>query len=172
MEILSEGIVLFKHYFLQNEEVIDLADKSPDWRPGTAGSSVNPKLRKTDIHDLDPNTDLHNELLETFVTALNKYAEKYPYAHIKGGEHLRVAKYEKGGFYSTHTDAATSERVISGVLYLNDDYEGGEIYFPSQKIKLKPEAGDLILFPSCFLFPHQSLPITDKSKYAVISWFK
>ena len=138
MEIVSEGIAVFKHYFLQNEEVIKMADDSPNWRPGTAGPEINPKLRITDVHDLDPKTALHNELLETFVSALNEYNKKYPYAKIKGGEHLRISRYLPGGFYSTHVDAQSSERTISGLLYLNEDFEGGELHFPQQKLKIKP----------------------------------
>jgi predicted 2-oxoglutarate/Fe(II)-dependent dioxygenase YbiX len=41
---------------------------------------------------------------------------------------------------------------------LNDDYEGGEfIMFDDYEIKFK--AGDLIIFPSIFLYPHLVKPV-------------
>jgi hypothetical protein len=46
-------------------------------------------------------------------------------------------------------------RDISSVFYYNDDYEGGEIYFPKQDLLIKPEPGMFICFPSKDEFPHQ-----------------
>ena len=40
------------------------------------------------------------------------------------------------------------EIIFSSILYLNDDWEGGEIYFPRLNKIIKPEKGDLIYFPS------------------------
>lgn len=36
--------------------------------------------------------------------------------------------------------------VYSSVLYLNDDYEGGELYFPNFNWSIKPQKGDYIVF--------------------------
>lgn len=37
---------------------------------------------------------------------------------------------------------------ISALIYLNDNYEGGEIIFPEYDFYLKPSPGDLVIFPS------------------------
>lgn len=172
MEIVSPGIVLFRNYFLRNEEVIHMADESPNWRPGTAGGQINPDVRITDIHDLDKSTELHGELLETFVDGINEYVNVYKQLQIKTGEHLRIGRYSVGGHYDVHADSSDGGRQISGILYLNDDFEGGETHFPNQNITIKPEAGMLVLFPSNFVYAHGSNPITDGKKYICISWFK
>ena len=132
MEIIHEGIAVFKNVFLRSEEVIDMAEDSPNWRQGTAGSGVDPKIRITDMHDLDQSTELHAEILETFVTGINEYGEKYSHCKIKGGEHLRIGRYGVGGHYAPHADSAASERTLSGLLYLNNDFKGGELNFPHQ----------------------------------------
>lgn len=170
MEFLSEGIAVFRKVFVRSEEVIDLAENS-SWRQGTAGPKVNPNLRITDIHDLDKDTELHQELLDTFVDGINEYRTKHPTLNITNGEHLRIARYQEGGFYAPHVDTNGAARVLSGVLYLNSDFEGGELKFPSQDITIKPEEGMLVLFPSNFLFIHESTPITEGCKYATIGWF-
>ena len=172
MELVSEGIAVFKNYFLRSEEVIELAEDSGKWREGTAGKGVNPEVRITSIHDLDPTTELHAELLETVIDGVNEYGQKYKTCRISKGEPLRVGRYRSGGFYAQHSDSSGSERVLSAILYLNSDFEGGELKFEHQNVTIKPEEGMLVLFPSSFLFVHESLPIKEGLKYIVVGWLK
>lgn len=51
------------------------------------------------------------------------------------------------------------------VIYLNDDYEGGEIYFPDQGIDFKPKAGTVVFFPSNNMFIHGVKEITNGNRY-------
>lgn len=171
MEILAEGIAIFDDMFLRSEELIELAEES-NWRPGTAGQGVRPEVRITDVHDLDPSTEIHGELLETVVSAINEYGTRYPQLKITGGEGLRVMRYPVGGFYSEHVDANGDNRVMSLIMFLNDDYEGGTLKFPLHDIEIEAKAGRIILFPSNYIFPHKVEPVTDGKKYSVISWFK
>lgn len=171
MEEISPGIVIFRNIFLRSEEVIDIAEESTKWRQGTVGTDINPEVRITDIHDLDDTTELHKELLDSILGGINEYAEKYSTCRIQSGEHLRVGRYTPGGFYAPHSDAVSSERVLSAILYLNSDMEGGELKFKHQDVTIVPEEGMLVLFPSCYLFVHESLPIKEGKKYIVISWF-
>jgi predicted 2-oxoglutarate/Fe(II)-dependent dioxygenase YbiX len=62
---------------------------------------------------------------------------------------------------------------MSAVIYLNDDYEGGELRFPEQDVMIKPEAGSVIVFPSVEPFYHQSMPLKTGTKYMVPAfWIK
>ncbi len=172
MEIIHEGIAVFKNIFLRSEEVIDMAENSPNWRQGTAGKGIDPKVRITDMHDLEQGTELHQELLDAFIESISEYAKKYSHCRIQGGEHLRIGRYGVGGHYSPHADAGSSERTLSGLLYLNNDFTGGDLNFPHQELKITPEEGMLVLFPSNYLFVHESLPLTEGKKYVCVSWFK
>jgi len=59
--------------------------------------------------------------------------------------------------------------ILSCLGVLNDDYEGGEfLMFDDYEIKLKQ--GDLIIFPSNFLYPHKVEPVTKGTRYSYISW--
>lgn len=51
------------------------------------------------------------------------------------------------------------------VIYLNDDYEGGEIYFPDQDIDFKPKAGTVVFFPSNNMFIHGVKEIISGFRY-------
>jgi predicted 2-oxoglutarate/Fe(II)-dependent dioxygenase YbiX len=63
-------------------------------------------------------------------------------------------------------------RVVSAILYLNDDYEGGHLEFPNFGIKIKPQAGMLILFPSNYAYTHAAHPVTKGTKYALVTWIR
>lgn len=110
-----------------------------------------------------------------FAEALIKYLDQLPAfcrPVIAKDEGYQLLKYGRGEKYDIHVDAGAQHlRLVSAVLYVNDDYAGGELQFPLQKKKIKPKAGSVILFPSNYCYPHTSLPITKGTKYSVVTWF-
>jgi len=58
------------------------------------------------------------------------------------------------------------------LVYLNNDYTGGHLEFSNFGIKIKPEPGMLILFPSNFAYSHRSTPITSGIKYSLVTWIR
>lgn len=54
---------------------------------------------------------------------------------------------------------------ISGLFYLNDDYEGGELYFPNQGIQFKPKAGAAYFFPGDMNYIHGVTEIKSGIRY-------
>jgi predicted 2-oxoglutarate/Fe(II)-dependent dioxygenase YbiX len=58
--------------------------------------------------------------------------------------------------------------VLSVLGILNSDYEGGEFVMCGEEIKL--DAGDVIVFPSNFLYPHEVKPVTSGVRYSFVSW--
>ena len=64
-----------------------------------------------------------------------------------------------------------SSRLISTVSYLNDNYVGGEIEFRQSNVRIKPEAGSIVFFPSNFLYVHEIMPVTDGTRYAMPHWY-
>ena len=94
-----------------------------------------------------------------------------------GFSQIRFNRYNKNQIMSKHCDHIhslfTGERrgipVLSIVCVLNDNYEGGEfIMFDDYEIKFKP--GDLIIFPSIFLYPHLIKPVKKGTRYSFVSW--
>ena len=52
---------------------------------------------------------------------------------------------------------------------LNNDFKGGKfIMFKNKEFKLKQ--GDLIIFPSNFLYPHEITEVTKGTRYSYVSW--
>jgi Rps23 Pro-64 3,4-dihydroxylase Tpa1-like proline 4-hydroxylase len=84
---------------------------------------------------------------------------------------MHLLKYEKSGHLPAHSDQGISSRVLSTVIYLNDNYSGGEIEFKHSQVKIKPKAGSIIFFPSNFLYVHEVYPITDGVRYSLPHWY-
>jgi hypothetical protein len=59
----------------------------------------------------------------------------------------------------------------SGLLYLNDDYEGGELYFPLQDFEYKPKAGTFIFFEGNQEVPHEVNLVKSGTRYNIISFY-
>ena len=90
---------------------------------------------------------------------------------------LRFNRYSPGQIMRIHIDHISSlfdgkEKgipVISLVLNFNDQYEGGELTFWGN-YKIKLGVGDIVLFPSLFMFPHRVSEITKGVRYSAVSW--
>jgi hypothetical protein len=54
---------------------------------------------------------------------------------------------------------------LSGLFYLNNDYEGGELYFPDHGIQFKPKAGSAYFFPGDLNYLHGVTEITSGIRY-------
>lgn len=78
-----------------------------------------------------------------------------------------INKYNEGAYMGPHADQYDGNMTLkySIVAYLNDDYEGGEIEFPNQNVKIKPSAGSIIIFPSSVPYLHKSNEILKGQKY-------
>ena len=56
------------------------------------------------------------------------------------------------------------------LVYLNDDYEGGELDFKRLSYALKPKAGMLVWFPSDVRYEHMAMPVLSGRRYSLASW--
>jgi hypothetical protein len=56
---------------------------------------------------------------------------------------------------------------IAGLFYINDDYEGGELYFPNQGIRFKPKAGAAYFFPGDMNYVHGVSEVKSGIRYTV-----
>jgi predicted 2-oxoglutarate/Fe(II)-dependent dioxygenase YbiX len=117
--------------------------------------------------------NVHNQYNLMLLAASIPYAVRYGIEGSLFHEDYSLLKYGEGEEYKQHFDGLThSGRAISAICYLNDDYEGGELEFPHFGVKLKPQAGMLLLFPSNFAYAHIAHPVTKGTKYALVTWLK
>jgi hypothetical protein len=54
---------------------------------------------------------------------------------------------------------------LAGLFYFNDDYEGGELYFPQHGIEFKPKAGAAYFFPGDRFYTHGVRPVKSGNRF-------
>lgn len=66
---------------------------------------------------------------------------------------------------------ATPHRSLSSIVYLNDDYEGGETFYPGLGFKVRPERGTLVAFGAGPSHVHGVTAVTSGLRYTYAGWF-
>lgn len=159
------------------------ADKKYNWQQASVTESNEPLLEARYCLDFkvghgnlgqrnpdnSPFYDIHEELFQVILRCSQDYGS-YWGVGINYFEAFNFVKYESPGHhFNIHADHGPAYvTTISLVAYLNDDYEGGELYFPRFDLTLKPKAGDVVFFPSTFVYEHSSKPMITGTKYSVV----
>ena len=63
-------------------------------------------------------------------------------------------------------------RLLVFMTYLNDVEDGGETEFLYQNLKVKPEKGKTLIWPSEWTHTHRGLTSKSESKFIVTGWFE
>lgn len=114
--------------------------------------------------------DIYDDIYKTLKSCVDDYC-RYWGINVTYYEVFNFVKYEgEGKEFKIHADDGPMYKAaVSAVIYLNDDYEGGEIQFPRMDNKtIKPSTGDIVIFPSNYIMEHASLPIKSGTKYCVV----
>jgi len=106
--------------------------------------------------------DINERILEIY--SRDKYKTNFPESiqrQYSGGEELKV-----------HYDAIHNPSIkYAIVIYLNDDYNGGELFFPQHDLEIKPKAGSLMTFPGTEDFKHGTKKVHGTKDRFVIACF-
>jgi hypothetical protein len=103
----------------------------------------------------------------------NKYAQvvESNFVSCTWEREPELVKWESGATLAAHTDGPNKEKppiiTVGALIYLNDDYEGGELIFPEYDIVIKPKYGDLVIFPCHYLHEVGKIIGTDKYRYTL-----
>ena len=177
-ENLKDYILHLDNWIPKNiidKSISELSDNKTWQRHTYSNSKTFVKKSKNEDKELDiclgDNLTYLKEIHDLTWKALEKYIviEKISgdtFKGWKGFSKIRFNRYKKGQIMSRHSDHIVSlfqgeQRgipVLSIVGVLNDDYE------------IKFKAGDLIIFPSVFLYPHLVKPVKKGIRYSFVSW--
>jgi hypothetical protein len=114
--------------------------------------------------------DVHEAVFQAVRQCVDDYG-RYWGVGIASYEAFNFVKYDgPGTHFKVHADhGPTYVCTISVCVYLNDDYEGGEIWFPRMDgLSIKPRAGDIVVFPSTYIYEHASQDMISGIKYSVV----
>jgi len=142
---------------------------------------VDKKVRNTQTVPVEPFLPHLHDLLQNVIRDV---VNPFYGIEISGYETPQLLRYGIGGMYEPHVDGESLwmkedgtkvwrksvERDLSAVIYLNDDFEGGEFIFPDLNIRVSPKPGLLLCFPSSHLYRHGVLPVTRGERLAIVTW--
>lgn len=116
---------------------------------------------------------VNNQFYKLLLAGVSSYSERFNITERFYHEHYHLLKYSNSQEYKAHYDGGTSTgRALSCLCYLNSNYEGGELEFVNFKIKIKPQAGMMMIFPSNFAYAHIAHPVTNGTKYNLVTWIR
>lgn len=152
------------------EAFVGYRQRMPEYR-----DCVDFKFKKTDIaadtsEASQKLQQIWQDCFDRQEMAVKDYCRKYNIHNLRYWEAFNFIRYEVGQHFMEHHDHGFSYNcTVSLVGYLNDDYKGGEIYFRLHNLDYKPKAGDVVLFPSNFMYPHQAKIVTEGTKYSLVT---
>lgn len=99
------------------------------------------------------------------------------------GEPLNILKYQPGQQYKPHHDGTGADNVSireqTALIWLNDQFEGGETDFPQIKVRVRGSIGDMLVFRNVTAdgrpdprMIHAGLPVTQGVKWMASRWIR
>jgi prolyl 4-hydroxylase len=181
LEKLSESPLVQKaSHFLTDDECDYLVRRAEPWLKPTmviersTGRSIYHPVRRSDsMHFGVGNEDL-------VVSAINRRIAAASGTTAEQGEPLQLLRYGPGGEFKTHHDAEKeggNQRILTALVYLSDDYEGGETRFTRAGFDFRGHKGDILLFSNVRadgrpdpLAEHAGLPVHRGTKLVASRW--
>jgi predicted 2-oxoglutarate/Fe(II)-dependent dioxygenase YbiX len=161
----------------------DLSVFDPDKTNATGKTSwiVDKKTRDTQIVPMGP---LYPKIEDLLRNAVKNIINPFYQVEVDSSEIPQVLSYGIGGHYRPHIDGESiwmtprgekiwkksTDRDLSMVFFLNNDFEGGDFVFPELKVRVRPEPGMMVCFPSNHHYSHGVEPVTRGKRYSIVTW--
>ena len=140
-----------------------------DDRPWANRVATGEQLLKNEAHDI---IEILNNIVSRFKPIIENFfeVECFPTGPA-------LVRWPVGARQEPHADKELHEGPDAGtpnsfpwydigtVFYINDDYDGGELYFPKQGIEFKPKARAGYFFPGDLNYIHGVRPIVSGCRY-------
>lgn len=92
---------------------------------------------------------------------------------------LQIVRWLPGNLQLPHADSQYESgephpfhwREQASIIYINSDYEGGEVYFPKHGLEIKPEPGMLATFPGTTEYMHGVRAVESGIRYTIASFW-
>ena len=172
--ILSEELcdMIFEEYANSDEWVDTLVGPERNLNKNVRNCR---QLLLSDSEVIKNNHDKRLKIDKMIHESVNKVIREYTKIHenfsIDIDTGYTLLKYEEGEFYIEHTDSfKQQQRSLSCSIHLNEDYMGGEFAFFGREMMIRSKKGSAIVFPSNFMYPHEVMPVTQGTRYSIITW--
>ncbi|CAB4145217.1 Oxoglutarate/iron-dependent dioxygenase [uncultured Caudovirales phage] len=156
--------------YMWMEALVGYNQKMPEYR-----DCVDCKMGEMHIKNCPPQfselVNIYNDTKTPLKECVEDYEKRYN-IHLGYMEAINYIRYGTNQHFQVHTDHGFSYTcTTSSCMYLNDDYEGGELWFPYLDLTFKPDYGDIVLFPSTYIYAHAAKPVLSGTKYSAVTMF-
>ena len=165
--------------------LIDLFEANTDSQfAGALGSDRRIDTAQKDSTDFLLGPHDHNPMVKRYYNEMSQVLECYKKKYRYSNDHqeawgvvepIQIQRYfPNQGFHAYHYERQgkqTSSRHLVFMTYLNDVTDGGETEFFYQKLKVKPEKGLTIIWPSDWMFTHKGVTSKTQTKYIVTGYY-
>lgn len=110
-------------------------------------------------------------LMATYLTEQKDFCREYEYKYTKMTDAVYLRLLENSNRKNYEEGLCNPNSKISVLMFLNDDYEGGELYFPNHNLTIKPQKNQLIIFPTMSR-NYEILDITSGSQYVFVKFLE
>ena len=165
---------------ISEESIKEIFNYPWHWSPSTYSShkgqndNSEERVRMDEVWVREENRPYPN-LKEAVLKSMRFYGEDHKNFSCIHHTDFRINRYGIDGFMSSHVDNIHHSHgqqygypQVSVLLFLNDNYEGGEIIVADNEYN--PTAGSALIFPSNFMFPHEVKSVTKGERWSVVSW--
>lgn len=172
--------------FLRNATLHDspVSDFETEANAGEVEWVINKEIRDTQHVKLTQ--AIENKLRAIDDASIASFINPFYKIEVLDREPSQILHYGVGGHYIPHVDAETLykddiglelwektlDRDLSVVYFLNDDFSGGELFFPALDLVIEPEAGTLVCFPSDHNYIHGVRPVSAGHRYTIVTWMR
>lgn len=123
--------------------------------------------------------DLAAIMLDANGDAIERIADFYRLDAPIFADTLQLVRWNEGMHMVPHADRANPDgsthpfpfRAFASIVYLNDDYDGGEVYFPALDALVKPQAGMLVAFTGGWRHEHGVLKIRHGTRFTMPAFY-
>jgi prolyl 4-hydroxylase len=120
---------------------------------------------------------------DLIVQAVNRCIARATGTEPGWGEPLNILKYMPGQQYRPHHDGTGTDNVsvrnLTALIWLNDQFEGGETDFPKINVRVRGSVGDMLVFRNVRKdgsfderMIHAGLPVTQGVKWMASRWIR
>jgi hypothetical protein len=130
-----------------------------------------------EIRDADAG-DYRATVMPALFECLKKYVAEFDIlsSFTLVGWWLKAQLTRKGeGYHAWHFESSTffeAKRVLAWSIYLNDDYQGGELEFLYFGKRIKLGEGDIVIFPAAFTHTHRGNMVLGGEKLLLTGWYE
>jgi len=184
---INNDLVIYENFLTEDEsaKVIDVLEKQAgveklSWTPISfyeSYSSVLPNDNDPELEEVGLSPTVFSDIKAGIIKAVASVHDTPEEKIVQIGYHTQ--KWEPGAFARLHSDNTDEEGNFgafersryAAFLYLNDNFEGGLLRFPTRDVEIAPKTGMLAAFNGSFENMHEVTLITKGVRYTLGSFW-